>query len=82
MEARLRKGPELQKWAQAGVSRGEWTEANHHELVRALTKRLVKEGAESLFEVVWDPNARRDDLRGGGCGAAEVGGRRRPGGGC
>ncbi|EQD76923.1 transposase IS4 family protein, partial [mine drainage metagenome] len=54
---RLRKGKELQKWAQAGVNRHEWTEENHHELVRALTRRLVKEGAESLFEVVWDPNS-------------------------
>ncbi|EQD81227.1 transposase IS4 family protein, partial [mine drainage metagenome] len=32
----------------------EWTEANHHELVKSVTKQLVKEGADLLYEVEWD----------------------------
>ncbi len=53
----LQKGRELEAWAQAGVERGDrWWEGTHHELVRSLTKRLMAEGAEELFKVVWDPS--------------------------
>ena len=55
LKERLQAGKELEKWARSGVQSGEWTEGNHHELVKALTKRLVEEDAEKLHEVVWDP---------------------------
>ncbi|MGI0131133.1 MAG: IS1634 family transposase, partial [Thermoplasmata archaeon] len=54
---KLRKGKELELWAQEGVERGDrWWEGTHHQLVRSLTKRLMAAGAEDLFEVVWDPS--------------------------
>ena len=57
LEDRLRKGRELEAWAQEGVERGDrWWEGTHHELVRSLTKRLMAVGAEDLFQVVWDPS--------------------------
>ncbi len=57
LEEKLRKGRELEVWAQAGVARGDrWWEGTHHELVRSLTKRLMAEGTEELFKVVWDPS--------------------------
>ena len=56
LEERLEAGKELEKWARSGIQSGEWTEENHHELVKALTKRLVKEDAEKLHDVVWDPH--------------------------
>jgi transposase len=56
LEDRLRKGRELEAWAQEGVERGDrWWEGTHHELVRSVTKRLMAENAEDLFKVVWDP---------------------------
>ena len=57
LKERLQAGKELEKWARSGVQSGEWTEENHHELVKALTKRLVEEDAEKLHEVVWDPHS-------------------------
>ena len=54
LEERLRAGRTIEKWARAGVKRGEWTEADHHELVKSVTKQLVKEGADLLYEVEWD----------------------------
>ncbi|MHB8352386.1 MAG: IS1634 family transposase [Thermoplasmata archaeon] len=51
---RLDTGRAIEKWARAGVTRGEWTEVNHHELVKSVTKRLVKEGADLLYEVEWN----------------------------
>ena len=48
-------GKELEKWARAGIQRGEWDEENHHDLVKSLTKKLVKADADTLFDVVWDP---------------------------
>ena len=56
LEERLRAGRAIEKWARAGVKRSEWTEANHHELVKSVTKQLVKEGADLLFEVEWNPD--------------------------
>ncbi|MGI0128797.1 MAG: IS1634 family transposase [Thermoplasmata archaeon] len=54
---KLRKGKELELWAQEGVERGDrWWEGTHHELVRSLTKKLMAVGAEGLFQVVWDPS--------------------------
>jgi transposase len=54
LQERLAAGRTIEKWARAGIKRGEWTEANHHELVKSVTKQLVKEGADLLFEVEWD----------------------------
>ena len=51
----LEAGKELEKWARSGVQSGEWTEDNHHDLVKSLTKKLVEEDAETLHDVVWDP---------------------------
>jgi hypothetical protein len=54
LQERLAAGRGIEKWARAGVKRGEWKEANHHELVKSVTKQLVKEGADLLYEVEWD----------------------------
>jgi hypothetical protein len=54
LKERLAAGRGIEKWARAGVQRGDWTEANHHELVKSVTKQLVKEGADLLYEVEWD----------------------------
>ncbi len=51
----LALGKELEQWARAGIQRGDWTEENHHDLVKSLTKQLVKADADPLFDVVWDP---------------------------
>ncbi|EQD73619.1 transposase IS4 family protein, partial [mine drainage metagenome] len=56
LEKKRQTGKELEKWARAGIQRGDWTEENHHKLVRSLTRKLLEAGAEALFEVVWDPN--------------------------
>jgi transposase len=53
-EERLAAGRVIEKWARGGIKRGEWTEANHHELVKSVTKQLVKEGADLLYEVEWN----------------------------
>jgi hypothetical protein len=50
----LAAGRSIEKWGRAGVRRGDWTEANHHELVKSVTKQLVREGADLLYEVEWD----------------------------
>ena len=57
LEERLAAGRAIETWARAGVKRGEWTEANHHELVKSVTKQLVKEGADLLYEVEWDQDS-------------------------
>jgi len=54
LKEQLAAGRTIEKWARAGVRRGEWKEANHHELVKSVTKQLVKEGADLLYEVEWD----------------------------
>jgi transposase len=54
LQERLAVGKGIEKWARAGVTRGDWSDTNHHELVKSVTKRLVKEGADLLYEVEWD----------------------------
>ena len=55
LEEDLALGKELEKWARSGIQRGEWSEENHHDLVKSLTRQLVKADADTLFDVVWDP---------------------------
>ncbi|MGI0052662.1 MAG: IS1634 family transposase, partial [Thermoplasmata archaeon] len=54
LKERLAAGRGIETWARAGVRRGDWTEANHHQLVKSVTEQLVKEGADLLYEVEWD----------------------------
>jgi transposase len=54
LKERLEAGREIEKWARKGVKGGEWTEKNHHQLVKAVTKQLVQENADLLYEIQWD----------------------------
>ena len=56
LKERLEAGKEIEKWARAGVQRGEWEEKNHHQLVKSVTRKLVKEKADLLYDVEWDEN--------------------------
>jgi len=54
LKERLEAGREIEKRARKGVKDEQWTEKNHHQLVKSVTKQLVQENADLLYEIQWD----------------------------